>query len=140
LFSNTDMAMLEGCLNAQSSNLPAGQHPGSDHGESGELRAVAERTGIGDIKVYRNHGISGAKGRDKRPDFDRLCKDAARCQFDVIMARSVDRLGRSLQDLVGFLSEIHALKIDLYATPAGARHDDACWQGDVSDDGRIRRV
>jgi DNA invertase Pin-like site-specific DNA recombinase len=48
-------------------------------------------------------------------------------QFDVIMAWSVDRLGRSLQDLVGFLSEIHALKIDLYlhqqgldtTTPAG---------------------
>jgi DNA invertase Pin-like site-specific DNA recombinase len=43
------------------------------------------------------------------------------------MAWSVDRLGRSLQDLVGFLSEIHALKIDLYlhqqkldtTTPAG---------------------
>jgi DNA invertase Pin-like site-specific DNA recombinase len=43
------------------------------------------------------------------------------------MAWSVDRLGRSLQDLVGFLSEIHALKVDLYlhqqgldtTTPAG---------------------
>jgi len=34
-------------------------------------------------------------------------------QFDVIMAWSVDRLGRSLQDLVGFLSELHALGIDL---------------------------
>jgi DNA invertase Pin-like site-specific DNA recombinase len=43
------------------------------------------------------------------------------------MAWSVDRLGRSLQDLVGFLSELHALKIDLFlhqqgldtTTPAG---------------------
>jgi Resolvase, N terminal domain len=43
------------------------------------------------------------------------------------MAWSVDRLGRSLQDLVGFLSELHALRIDLYlhqqgldtTTPAG---------------------
>jgi DNA invertase Pin-like site-specific DNA recombinase len=34
------------------------------------------------------------------------------------MAWSVDRLGRSLQDLVGFLSELHSLGIDL-ATPAG---------------------
>jgi DNA invertase Pin-like site-specific DNA recombinase len=92
-----------------------------------ELRAVAERMGIEIAKVYRDHGISGAKGRDKRPDFDRLCKDAARRQFDMVMAWSVDRLGRSLQDLVGFLSEIHALKIDLYlhqqgldtTTPAG---------------------
>jgi DNA invertase Pin-like site-specific DNA recombinase len=31
----------------------------------------------------------------------------------------VDRLGRSLQDLVGFLSEIHALKIDLYLHQQG---------------------
>ena len=44
----------------------------------------------------------------------------------MVMAWSVDRLGRSLQDLVGFLSEVHALKIDLFlrqqgldTTPAG---------------------
>jgi DNA invertase Pin-like site-specific DNA recombinase len=45
----------------------------------------------------------------------------------MVMAWSVDRLGRSLQDLVGFLSELHALKIDLFlrqqgldtTTPAG---------------------
>jgi DNA invertase Pin-like site-specific DNA recombinase len=78
-------------------------------------------------KVYRDHGISGAKGRDERPQFDRLCRDATKREFDAIMAWSVDRLGRSLQDLVKFLSEIHALKIDLYlhqqgldtTTPAG---------------------
>jgi DNA invertase Pin-like site-specific DNA recombinase len=58
---------------------------------------------------------------------DALCKAAARREFNMIMAWSVDRLGRSLQDLVTFLSEIHALKIDLYlhqqgldtTTPAG---------------------
>jgi DNA invertase Pin-like site-specific DNA recombinase len=79
------------------------------------------------VKVYRDHGVSGAKGRDERPQFDRLCRDATKRQFDAIMAWSVDRLGRSLQDLVKFLSEIHSLKIDLYlhqqgldtATPAG---------------------
>jgi DNA invertase Pin-like site-specific DNA recombinase len=32
----------------------------------------------------------------------------------MVMAWSVDRLGRSLQDLVGFLSELHALRIDLF--------------------------
>jgi DNA invertase Pin-like site-specific DNA recombinase len=84
-----------------------------------ELRAVAERMGIEVAKVYRDHGISGAKGRDKRPEFDRLCKDATRRQFDIVMAWSVDRLGRSLQDLVNFLSEIHALNIDLYLHQQG---------------------
>jgi DNA invertase Pin-like site-specific DNA recombinase len=92
-----------------------------------ELREVAGRMGRDIVKVYKDHGISGAKGRDKRPAFDKLCRDAARREFDMIMAWSVDRLGRSLQDLVGFLSELHALKIDLFlhqqgldtTTPAG---------------------
>jgi DNA invertase Pin-like site-specific DNA recombinase len=66
------------------------------------------------VEVYKDHGISGAKGRDKRPAFDRLCKDATRRQFDIIAAWSVDRLGRSLQDLLAFLGEAHALGVDLY--------------------------
>jgi DNA invertase Pin-like site-specific DNA recombinase len=92
-----------------------------------ELREIAARMGCEITKVYKDHGISGAKGRDKRPDFDALCRDATKRQFDVIMAWSVDRLGRSLQHLVGFLSELHALRIDLFlhqqgldtTTPAG---------------------
>src|SRR5499427_7837543 len=84
-----------------------------------ELRGVAERMGCEIVKLYRDHGVSGAKGRDKRPQFDAMCKDAARRQFDMVMAWSVDRLGRSLQDLVGFLSDIHALKIDLYLHQQG---------------------
>jgi len=92
-----------------------------------ELSEVASRMGCKIVKVYRDHGISGAKGRDKRPAFNALCRAAARREFDMVMAWSVDRLGRSLQDLVGFLSELHALKIDLYlqqqgldtTTPAG---------------------
>jgi DNA invertase Pin-like site-specific DNA recombinase len=92
-----------------------------------ELRQAAERAGWEVVKVYKDHGISGAKGRDKRPAFDALHRDAAKRQFDVVMAWNVDRLGRSLQDLVGFLSELHALKVDLFlhqqgldtTTPAG---------------------
>jgi DNA invertase Pin-like site-specific DNA recombinase len=79
------------------------------------------------VKVYKDQGISGAKGRDKRPAFDALWKDACGRKFDIVMAWSVDRLGRSLQDLVDFLAELHALKIDLClrqqgidtTTPAG---------------------
>jgi DNA invertase Pin-like site-specific DNA recombinase len=57
--------------------------------------------------------VPAAHGAE-RPAFDKLCRDAARPAFDMVMAWSVDRLGRSLQDLVGFLSELHALKIDLF--------------------------
>ena len=92
-----------------------------------ELREIAARMGCEIVKVYKDHGISGAKRRDKRPAFDAMCRAAARREFDVAMAWSVDRLGRSLQDLVAFLSELHALGIDLFlhqqgldtTTPAG---------------------
>ena len=92
-----------------------------------ELRAAAERMGHEVVEVYADNGISGAKGREKRPAFDKLHRDATRRKFDIVMAWSVDRLGRSLQDLVAFLSELHALGIELYlhqqgldtTTPAG---------------------
>ena len=85
-----------------------------------ELRAAAERMGCEIVAVHQDNGISGAKGRNGRPGFDALCKAAARREFDLIMAWSVDRLGRSLQDLVGFLSEIHALRVDLYLHQEGS--------------------
>jgi DNA invertase Pin-like site-specific DNA recombinase len=84
-----------------------------------ELREVASRMGCEIVHVYKDHGISGAKGRDKRPAFDRLLKDAAQRKFDMVMAWSVDRLGRSLQDLVSFLSELHALHVDLFLHQQG---------------------
>lgn len=92
-----------------------------------ELTEAASRAGWEIVATYRDEGISGAKGRDKRPGLDAMLKDATRRKFDVVMAWSVDRLGRSLQDLVGMLTEIHAAGIDLYlhqqaidtTTPAG---------------------
>lgn len=92
-----------------------------------ELRAVAERAGWEITAVYKDEGISGSKGRDQRPAFDQLLKAATRREFQMVAAWSVDRLGRSLQDLVAFLSEIHGAGIDLYihqqaidtSTPAG---------------------
>ena len=92
-----------------------------------ELRAVAKRFGWKVVAEYTDNGISGSKGRDQRPGFNELCKAAVRKEFDVIMAWSVDRLGRSLQHLVNFLGEIHAKNVDLYlhqqgidtTTPAG---------------------
>ena len=92
-----------------------------------ELRKAARRAGWSIAAVYEDNGVSGAKGRDGRPGFDQMLKDANRREFNIIMAWSVDRLGRSLQHLVGFLEEVHALDIDLYlhvqgmdtTTPAG---------------------
>ena len=51
-----------------------------------ELKEVAERRGWTVVEVYRDAGISGAKGRDQRPGLDAMLKDANRRKFDVVMA------------------------------------------------------
>jgi DNA invertase Pin-like site-specific DNA recombinase len=78
-----------------------------------ELEAVARRSGWEVVGFYED-AISGAKGRDQRPGFDRLIKDATARKINMIAAWSVDRLGRSLQDLVCFLTELQALHCNLY--------------------------
>jgi DNA invertase Pin-like site-specific DNA recombinase len=92
-----------------------------------ELQAIAARHGWQVVAEFADEGISGTKGRDRRPGYDRLLKGVARREFDQVAAWSVDRLGRSLQDLVAFLGELHAKGVDLYlhqqgidtGTPAG---------------------
>jgi DNA invertase Pin-like site-specific DNA recombinase len=79
-----------------------------------ELRAVAAARSYEVVQVYTDHGISGSKGRDKRPAFNRLHQDATRHKFDIVMAWSVDRLGRSLKDLVAFLQHLHGAGVELF--------------------------
>lgn len=83
------------------------------------LRLVAEKAGWVVVDEYVDHGISGANGRDKRPEFDRLLKDVTRRKVDLVAVWSVDRLGRSLQDLVGFLGELKGAGCDLYLDRQG---------------------
>jgi DNA invertase Pin-like site-specific DNA recombinase len=78
------------------------------------LEEVASRSGWQVVALYEDAGISGAKGRDQRPEFDRLLKDAMRRRFDIVMVWSIDRLGRSLQHLIACLGDLHAARIDLY--------------------------
>lgn len=92
-----------------------------------ELTEVAGRAGWNVVATFTDNGISGAKGRKDRPGYDRLLKAITRREVDLVAAWSVDRLGRSLTDLLSFLGEIHAKGCDLYlhqqgldtSTPAG---------------------
>jgi DNA invertase Pin-like site-specific DNA recombinase len=79
-----------------------------------ELEAVAAHSGWQVVDVYEDAGISGSNGRDKRPGFDQLLNDATARKINMVAAWSVDRLGRSLQHLVGFLNELQALNCHLY--------------------------
>ena len=72
-----------------------------------ELQAVADRSGWKIVKVYEDAGISGAKGRDQRPALDAMMKAVNAKEFDMIATWSVDRLGRSLTDLLGILQGLH---------------------------------
>ena len=91
------------------------------------LRQIAERRGWEVVEKYSDAGISGAKGRDGRPGLDQMLKDAQRRKFDVIMAWAIDRVGRSLIDLLGTIQTLEASGVDLYldqqsidtTTPAG---------------------
>lgn len=92
-----------------------------------ELIAVAERLGWEIVAEFSDNGISGSKGREKRPGYDALMKAVARREIDMVASWAVDRLGRSLQHLVTFLTEINAKGVDLYlhqqaldtSTPSG---------------------
>lgn len=79
-----------------------------------ELRRVADDAGWEVAAVYTDEGVSGGKGRLQRPQFNAMLKDAVRRKFSMVMVWSVDRLGRSTQDLANFLAEMHSMNTDLY--------------------------
>jgi DNA invertase Pin-like site-specific DNA recombinase len=92
-----------------------------------ELRQIAELRGWQVVEQYSDTGISGSKGRDGRPGLDQMLKDASKRRFDVVMAWAIDRIGRSLIDLLGTIQTLEACGVDLYldqqaidtTTPAG---------------------
>jgi DNA invertase Pin-like site-specific DNA recombinase len=84
-----------------------------------ELEAVAERSGWQIVKVYEDAGISGSKGRDKRPGLDAMMKAVNAREFDMVAAWSVDRLGRSLTDLLSILQGLHDKGVDLFLHQQG---------------------
>ena len=79
-----------------------------------ELRQVAKRRGWDVVEVYSDAGISGAKSRNGRPGLDSMLKDASRRKFDIVMAWAIDRLGRSLVDLLDTIQHLEACGVDLY--------------------------
>ena len=92
-----------------------------------ELRGAAQRMGFVVIAELVDQGISGAKGRNDRPSFNRLHQMIQRREIDCVFAWSICRLGRSTVDLSTFMSEVQGAGVDLYihqqsintATPSG---------------------
>src|SRR5450755_1055176 len=84
-----------------------------------ELEAVAARSGWDVVRVFEDAGISGAKGRDKRPGLEAKMKAVNAREFDMVAAWSVDRLGRSLTDLLGILQDLQERGVDLFLHQQG---------------------
>ena len=92
-----------------------------------DLRLAGDRLGWEIVATFTDEGISGARGREKRPGLDALMKGIARRDFDMVASWSICRLGRSLQHLVGLLGDLDARGVDLYlhvqaidtSTPSG---------------------
>jgi DNA invertase Pin-like site-specific DNA recombinase len=78
------------------------------------LAAVAAARGWEIVATYADNGVSGAKGRKDRPGLDTLLNDAQRGKFNVVMAWAIDRVGRSLIDLLGTIQHLEACGCDLY--------------------------
>ncbi len=92
-----------------------------------ELRQTAKRFNWIVSHEIVDQAVSGSKGRHNRPAFDKLFRMIQKKEIDVVMAWSIDRLGRSIADLTSFMSEVQAAGVDLYiekqaintATPSG---------------------
>jgi DNA invertase Pin-like site-specific DNA recombinase len=84
-----------------------------------ELTKAAQQREWTVVEVYSDSGFSGGKGRDKRPEFDRLCRDAVAGKFDIVAAWSVDRLGRSVLHLSQLIEDLRAAGIGLFLLKQG---------------------
>jgi DNA invertase Pin-like site-specific DNA recombinase len=89
-----------------------------------ELRRYASARGWVAIE-FTDHGVSGI--RESRPGLDRMLAEARRKRLDAILVWSLDRLGRSLKQLIAVLDELQVLRVAFislregldWTTPAG---------------------
>lgn len=84
-----------------------------------ELLTLAQHRGWTVTGEYADEGISGAKGRDKRPGFNQMMLDAARRKFDIVVVWAVDRLGRSTATVAAALAELDHVGVKFFANKEG---------------------
>ena len=78
------------------------------------LTEVAQHRGWQIVAIYKDEGISGAKGRDKRPGLNNLLNDAQRRKYDIVMAWHLDRIGRSTIDVLNNLGNLTSYGVHIY--------------------------
>ena len=58
------------------------------------------------VKEYTDEGLSGTVSRNKRPALNAMIKDGYRKKFDTVVCWDIGRIGRSMKELVLFLSDM----------------------------------
>ena len=76
------------------------------------LKEYAQRCGYEVVEVYEDKGVSGVK--NSRPSLDKMVLDARRRKFSMILSWSIDRVGRNMTHLCGFVDEMNQLGVNLY--------------------------
>ena len=71
-----------------------------------ELRDHCSKMGWEIVKEYKDEGLSGTLSRDKRPAFNEMIKDGYRKKFELVVCWDISRLGRSMKELIMFLSDM----------------------------------
>ena len=70
-------------------------------------------------KEYADEGLSGTLSRDKRPALNSLIRDAYRRRFDAVVCWDISRIGRSMKELVLFLSDMKDRDIGIVSVRQG---------------------
>jgi DNA invertase Pin-like site-specific DNA recombinase len=97
-----------------------------------ELQQYVESRGW-DYVMYRDKAQSGAK--NDRPALNAMLTDMRRRRFDVVVVWKLDRLARSLKQLLTIGEECRSLGVDLVFAPPEYRHHFARRKTHVSDSG-----
>jgi DNA invertase Pin-like site-specific DNA recombinase len=84
-----------------------------------ELRDYCSKMGWEIVKEYADEGLSGALSRDKRPALNSMIKDAYRKRFDLVVCWDISRLGRSMKELIMFLSDMKDRDIGICSVRQG---------------------
>ena len=80
-----------------------------------DLIKLAELRGWEVVATYEDAGISGSKGRDKRPGLNQMLQDARRRKFDLVAVWAIDRLGRSTSTVAGSIDELAEAGVGMFA-------------------------
>jgi DNA invertase Pin-like site-specific DNA recombinase len=72
-----------------------------------ELRQFAAALGYDNIVEYVDHGVNGARVR--RPDLDRMLKDAAQDKFDAVFVGSCDRVAKDAKHFLHVIEDLNRL-------------------------------